>query len=200
MNRTLWITLAAVGLLATAGLATVAAEPGKPGPGGPGSNDHAAKADDMKAKAQEMKEKIKEHCAAPVNETVKEKCDKIKDIAGPAMKARREAVALVKAIAAHERQVGRIEVKIDRLEKAIASGNLSAENVTKAQAKIAKLQEREDKVLEQIEHLQDRLAALKAKWAEVKDHLKDVREDDAEDGTEASEPATTSAAASSSPA
>ena len=112
--------------------------------------------------------------------------------------ARRESHALVGAIAALERRIGRLEAREHELKDRLAAGNLSANETAALQEKIDKIDEHQDAMIDRLHQLQDRLAALHEKWhsareQEIKDHRDDDEEsDDESDSESASESASDS--------
>jgi chromosome segregation ATPase len=196
----------AIGAIAT----SVAAKPGDDGPrgaqGSPPACDHPANAtvqkrcDEARMKEQrkevqqdrkdlkddrkqlkedrkELRDQVKDFCEkAAANSTASQRCDHLKD----AVKARRVAHALLSAIRVHERELGRIDFRIEMAKERIASGNLTGNQTSEAQDRLAHLEVRHDRLVEKLKDEQAKLAALRDRWSEVKDHLKD-REERGED-------------------
>lgn len=183
------LALMATGILALGALAvSVEAKPGdgQPGPG-QGAQDHKDAAQERRDGAQdrreagqahkELREDAKEACkAADANSTLAKRCDHLNG----AVKARRVAHALLTAIRVHERELGRVDFRMEMVKDQLASGNLTANQTAEAQARLTHLQDRHDKLVQKIKDEQAKLASLRDRWSEVKDHLKD-REDAGED-------------------
>jgi chromosome segregation ATPase len=181
------LALLATGILALGALAvSVEAKPGDGQAGSQAAQDHKDAAQARKDAAQqahaerkELREDAKEACkAADENSTLAQRCAHLKD----AVKARRLAHALLTAIRVHERELGRIEVRIHEVEVKLAAGNLTGNQTHALETRLAKLNERHDKIIEKIEAEQAKLQKLHDKWAEVADHLRDRKEKGEDDG------------------
>jgi chromosome segregation ATPase len=132
---------------------------------------------ELREDRKELRDDVKDSCRqAAANSTAKARCDHLQD----AVKARRVAHALLEAIRVHERELGRVDFRIEMAKERIASGNLTANQTREAQARLAHLEERHDRLVEKLKEEQAKLAALRDRWSEVKDHLKD-REQAGED-------------------
>lgn len=192
MTKTkLFLAILSTGLLALGGLATtVAAE---------GDDDRSPreKAQDRREQVQERREVRKErmdaaqdawqeckrpHQNASLNESVQRRCMAEKSFFLNATHARREGRALVGAIAALERQIGRLEVREMHLEEKLASGNLTGNQTAESvQAAIDKIDAAQERLAEKLDKLKARLAALHEKWQSVRDEVKERRRGDAQD-------------------
>ncbi len=97
-------------------------------------------------------------------------CDRLLEVHDGEHKARRAAHAIIKAIDALEHRVARLEMKEMKIQEQLDEGNLTVENATKAQDRIDRIQEAQDKALERIEHLEARLEAIKERWDGAREH------------------------------
>jgi DNA gyrase/topoisomerase IV subunit A len=188
----------ATGILAVGAIAVgVEAKPGD-GQGGPGPSGHdqadrdQAKADRqqdrqnasearkaLKEDRKELRDDVKEACkAAGANSTLAKRCDHLKD----AVKARRVAHALLTAIRVHERELGRITFRIYEAQLALQNSTLNATEKAHLQDHLAKLQDRQQHVIEKIAEEKAKLQTLHDKWSEVADHLRDRKEKGEDDG------------------
>lgn len=198
-KTTLFLTIAATGLLALGGLATAVAAQG---------DDDASpreKAKERREAAQEQRDVRKEkmevakdawqdckrasHDNVSLNESAQRRCMAEKSFFLNATHARREAKALTGAIAALERQIGRLEVREIHLEAKLASGNYTGnESAESIQAAIEKIDAHQERLAEKLADLKARLAALHEKWQTVRDHVAASRhgqgDDEAGDGEE----------------
>jgi predicted nucleic acid-binding Zn-ribbon protein len=68
------------------------------------------------------------------------------------------------------------------VKESLASGNLTGNQTSHAQARLAHLQERHDSLVQKIKDEQAKLASLRDRWTEVKDHLKDREQKGEDDG------------------
>lgn len=211
-KTTLFLTIAATGLLALGGLATAVAAEG---------DDDASPS----PKAKERREAIQEHrevrkekmedakdawqgCKrasrdnVSLNESAQRRCMAEKSFFLNATHARREAKALYGAIAALERQIGRLEVREMHLEQVLESGNFTGNQTAESvQAAIDKIDAHQERLGEKLEGLKARLDALHEKWQSVRDHVKDRRhgeDDEGEDGEDEIEEEDLSSSSSSS--
>ncbi|HUR61427.1 MAG TPA: hypothetical protein VM286_03570 [Candidatus Thermoplasmatota archaeon] len=179
------LALLATGILALGAIAVgVEAKPGD-GQAASQAQDHkdAAQAHKEAAKQahaerKELRDQIKEKCKAEDSNLTKEECKHLKD----AVKARRVAHALLGAIRAHERQLGRVEVRISEVEAKLAAGNLTGNQTHALEVRLEKLEARHDRLIEKIESEQAKLQRLHDKWSEVADHLRDRKEKGEDDG------------------
>jgi chromosome segregation ATPase len=187
MSRTL--AFLAIALLTVAGVATVvAAQDGK----GPGDHPKAAERKEAaKEKAAAARDnataKAEERCAelnGTLNDSQQMRCMKVKEFADHAFKARREAHALIGAIGALERRIGRLEVREHVLQAELDSGNFTGNDTAESvQAEIDQIQEHQDQMVDRVLHLRERLEALHEKWQSVREHVADVRhKGEADDG------------------
>ena len=131
--------------------------------------------------AHDAWQECKRDANATGNESMKERCGDEKAFFLRAVHARREAAALHGAIAALERRLGRLEAREIALEQQIEDGNLSANETARLQAKIDKIDSHQERMVERLEALKDRLEARHAKWHAVIDDADDADEDDEDD-------------------
>lgn len=187
MNKTtrLSLSLLAVGLLAiTAFASTVVAQPGEGSasdhPRASERSERKAQMENRSAEREDRQERMRgahdawQACKrenATANESKQERCGDEKAFFLNSTHARREGRALYGAIAALERRIGRLEAREIVLEQEIASGNLSANETAEIQEKIEKIDSHQERMVERLQHLQDRLDALQAKWQSVRDHV-----------------------------
>jgi DNA repair exonuclease SbcCD ATPase subunit len=212
MSKTRNAILAAlcVGLLAVTAFATSAAA--KPGPEsgdgshrgpGPGGNQTA---DDHKGPRQELRdnrsaERKDRHEAmrgahdawqdckrdfraanGTLNESMQEHCMAEKSFFLNATHARREARALVGAIAALERRLGRLEERQHLLEDRLAGGNLTGNESAAIQKRIDHIEEEQDRMVDKLQDFRARLAGLQDKWQTVRHDLSERRHHGEDDG------------------
>lgn len=202
----LYLALAATALLAiAAGSTVVEARPGSgPSDGGAHRADNSTAARDCSRapdpaqcekrveNAQEMREKRQEKCNPPANETAEKQCKAAKEVAKKGLKARREANALIHAIAAHEAILGKLEYKIAKVQQKLNDGNLTVNQTAELHKRLDRLEAMHDRQVAKIDELQAKLDGLKAKWAEVRDHVKERRERHQSDGADDDESEPTS--------
>ncbi len=131
--------------------------------------DHMAQKDERKnatiAKAQER-------CDAYENRTGRDlpACDRLKEVHDEPKQARRAAHALIKAIDALEHRVVTLEkLEIKFMEK-LEGDNLTDNQTAAYEAKLVRIQAAQNKTIEKIEKMEERLEKLKAKWSAVRDH------------------------------
>lgn len=192
-KTTLFLTIAATALLALGGLATTVAAQG---------DDDATpreKAKERREAVQEQRDVRKEKMDAAkdawqdckragrenvsLNESAQRRCMAEKSFFLNATHARREAKALTGAIAALERQIGRLEVREMHLEGILESGNFTGNQTAgSVQEAIEKIDAHQERLAEKLEKLQARLDALHEKWQSVRDHVKDRRQGEGDDG------------------
>lgn len=110
-----------------------------------------------------------------LTEREQERCDRIRDAHEPGHEARRAAHALVKAIDAHYARVGKLEMKEYEIEQQLADGNLSDNETQRLEHALVVIEAQQNKTLDRVAHLEERLDALKAKWAEVEEHVREQR-------------------------
>jgi predicted nucleic acid-binding Zn-ribbon protein len=128
---------------------------------------------------RELRDRVQDTCKeAKTNATAKQVCDHLKD----AVKARRVAAALMTAIRVHEQELGRVDFRIDMLNERLASGNLTANQTAAAHDSLAKLQARHTALVQKIKDEQAKLASLRDRWTEVRDHMKDRQDKGQDDG------------------
>src|SRR5207247_755598 len=77
--------------------------------------------------------------------------------------------------AAMERRVGRLEVREHALQDQIDSGNLTANQTAAAEKRIQKIDAEQNKTIEQLKHLRERLEGLHAKWESVRESVAERR-------------------------
>jgi hypothetical protein len=225
-KTTLFLTIAAVGLLAVGGLATAVVA--KPGPGrGDQADDHRGPRDgnatreerqamrsnhtagNHSADRMDRHERMRaahdawQDCkreAVAANESVPDSCGSEKAFFLNATHARREGHALVGAIAALERQIGRLEVRQMALEDRLEDGNLSANQTAAIQERIEKIDAAQERLAEKLDQLKARLDALHEKWQSVRDEVKERRhgEDDQDDEEDEEDLGSSSSSSSSS--
>jgi hypothetical protein len=183
----------AVGLLAvTAFASTVAAKPGDDGPMAQERREAAkSQMENRSAERQDRHELMrsahdawhdcKREANATGNDSMKERCRDEKAFFLNATKARREAHALLGAIAALERRIGRLEAREIALEHQLEDGNLSANETAAIQQRIEKIDSHQDRMAEKLQDLRDRLEARHAKWQSVRDAVADHEDDDEDD-------------------
>jgi chromosome segregation ATPase len=214
MSKTpLTITLLCVGLLAaTAFASTVAAKPGDEGRSG--SDRPAAAKERMENRSAEREDRqdkmrsahdawqeCKRDANATGNESMKERCGDEKAYFLRAAHARREAHALLGAIAALERRLGRLEAREILLEQKLESGNFTGnETAESIQQKIDQIDSHQEKMVERLQELRERLEARHAKWQSVRDEVEEHRhgaddEDDGDDEDDSEESASESSSA-----
>lgn len=181
------VALLATGVLAVGAIAVaVDARPGDgPGnhPGANGTSDPNSGNQTMRQQRQQMRQdrqqvredrrelrdQIADFCAhAAANSTAAQRCEHLKD----AVKARRVALGLEVAIRVHERELGRVDVRIAMVKEKLASGNLTANQTAKAQDFLSHLQQRHDSLVQKIKDEQAKLAALRDRWMEVRAHIR----------------------------
>ena len=225
MTKTkLFLAILSAGLLALGGMATaVAAEDEDDSP-----SDRREKAQERRhdlqnrsadgnhsADARERHERMREahdawqdckedHRNSSLNESMQRYCMAEKGFFLNATHAKREGRALYGAIAALERQIGRLELREMALEEKLASGNFTGNQTAESvQAAIEKIDAAQERLAEKLEALKARLDALHEKWQTVRDHVKERRhgdddEDDEEDDDESSSGSSSSASESAS--
>lgn len=137
-----------------------------------------------------------------LNESMQEHCMGEKSFFLNATHARREGRALLSSIAGLERLIGRLEVREERLEDRLAAGNLSANETEHLEARLAKIEGHQDRMVDRLADKQERLEALHARWHSVRDEVADRRhghDDDAEpeesDGSSSASDSSSAAAA-----
>lgn len=125
------------------------------------------------------------------NESVQDRCGDEKSFFLNATKARREAHALLGAIAALERRIGRLEAREIALEQELAAGNHSANETAELQEKIEKIDSHQERMAERLADLRERLEARHEKWQSVREAVADHRhgdddedDDESDDGSE----------------
>ena len=194
------LTILAVGLLAmTAFASAVAAKPGDERPAASDRREDAKeRMENRTADREERQERMraahdawqecKHEANATGNESLKERCGDEKAFFLNATHARRESHALIGAIAALERRIGRLEAREIALEQELEAGNLSANETAELQEKIEKIDSHQERMAERLEALRERLAALHEKWQSARDEVADRRhgshDDDEEEESE----------------
>lgn len=204
MNKTprktprLALSLLAVGLLAmTAFASTALAKPGDD------AREKRVERSEIQERRGAAADAWKEQCRpdnATLNESMQRRCMVVKHFHDNATKARREARALYGAIAALERRIGRLEVREESLEDKLAAGNFTGNQTAESlQEAIDRIEEHQERAIERLQHLKERLAALHEKWQNVRDHVADRRGHggDDEDDDEGEPSASTSASSTS---
>jgi len=213
MTKTrMYLALAAVGLLAVGGLATVAAQSGpddsddRRGPRDDRRDERKERMEERRNETQERRVIVREaHDAwqeckaasrgnASLEESAQRRCMAERSFFLNATHARREARALYGAIGAIERQIGRLEAREIALEQKVASGNLTANETAKAEAAIAKIDDHQERLAERLEKLKDRLEALHARWQSVRDHVSDRRQHEDDEDSSSSGSSTSASA------
>ncbi len=114
-------------------------------------------------------------CDAYENETGRDlpACDRLSEIHEHGKQARRAAHALIKAIDALEHRVVTLEkLEVKFMEK-LEGENLTANQTAAYEAKIVRIQAAQNKTLDKIEKMEERLDKLSAKWDKVRDHVDD---------------------------
>jgi type II secretory pathway component PulM len=159
------MTLLAVGLLVVGAVAVPAmAQP-----------DHAS---DRRDAAQEKRSdkfaEFKQQCAE-AGDNASKRCEQIRDAEQPFKQARREANALSHAVDAMYKRVGKLEMKEFEIEQSMESGNLTDNQTAEAQDKLDRIDAAQEKALLKIQEMEAKLERLKAKWAEVRDHVDEMR-------------------------
>ena len=224
MSKTRNAILAAlcVGLLAVTAFATSAAA--KPGP--ESGDDHSGRpardaGDARKADRQELRdnrsaERKDRHedmrdahdawqdckrdfraANGTLNESMQEHCMAEKSFFLNATHARREGRALVGAIAALERRLGRLEEREHLLEDRLAEGNLTANETAAIQERLDHIEEKQDQMVDKLQRLRERLAELREKWHSAKE-VKDVEDEDESDSSDDGSSSSSSASGSES--
>lgn len=163
-----------------------------------------------KERREAAQERYQDHCvddADELNETQQERCMKFKEFADRAHKARREGHALLGAVSAMERRIGRLEVREEMLEQKLAAGNFSDnETAESIQAQIDKIEEHQERIMERLAHLKERLETLHDKWKAVREHVEERRhgahdeDDEGEDDEDVDDEEQTTSSTSSSSA
>jgi uncharacterized coiled-coil protein SlyX len=212
-TRNAFLAALCVGLLAVTAFATSAAA--KPSPSGDdhrGSTsddrraDHRDLRDNRSAERKDRQEAMRgahdawQECKREfrnqtLNESMADHCMHEKAFFLNATHARREGHALVGAIAALERRLGRLEERQHLLEDRLASGNLTGNESAAIQQRIDKIEDHQDKMVEKLQDLRARLADLQGKWQTVRHDLDERRhrgEDDGLSGDDSSESASES--------
>ncbi len=133
---------------------------------------HAAKHDERRnatiAKAQERCEQYEERTGRDLKA-----CDRLEEVHDEPKSARRAAHALMKAIDALEHRIVTLEkLEVKFMEK-LEGDNLTANQTAAYEAKIVRIQAAQNKTLDKIEKMEDRLEGLKAKWDKIRDHVDD---------------------------
>ncbi|HUR25603.1 MAG TPA: hypothetical protein VM327_06285 [Candidatus Thermoplasmatota archaeon] len=120
------------------------------------------------------------------NESVQVRCGDEKSFFLNATKARREGRALIGAIEALERRLGRLEAREIALEQKLESGNLTDNETAAIQEKIEKIDSHQERMAERLQDLTERLEHRQAKWQAVRDEVADHRHghDDADESKE----------------
>ena len=221
-TRKTFLALLCVGLLAVTAIASTASA--KPGDGEDGSGDDRRgprsgnETDDRKGPRQELRDNRsddrmdrhermraahdqwqackREARNESMNASVQERCMEEKAFFLNATHARREARALVGAIAALERRLGRLEEREHLLEDRLAAGNLSANETAAIQQRLDKIEEHQDRMVEKLQDLRARLAALHDRWHAAREHKE--HGDDEDDDSDESESESSSSSESSS--
>ncbi len=119
--------------------------------------------------------KAQERCDAYENRTGRDlpACDRLKEVHDEPKSARRAAHALIRAIDALEHRIVVLEkLEVKFMEK-LEGENLTANQTAAFEAKLVRIQEAQNKTLEKIEKMEQRLERLKAKWDAVRDHADD---------------------------
>lgn len=214
-KRTPILALLAVGLLAVGAFATTAAaQPGDDSP----SSDHRGpreraqermenrSAENRSADRQDRHERMRDaHDAwqackrenSTANVSMQERCGDEKAYFLNATHARREAHAHIGAIAALERQIGRLEVREMRLQDKLDDGNLSANQTASIQERIDAIQDAQERLADKLERLKARLGSLEEKWASARDEVKERRHSDDEDDEDDEDDSESSSSSSS---
>lgn len=229
-KTTLTLAILATGLLALGGLATTVAADDSDSPrskaqerredarehrselredredhDGNRSAERQERQDRMRA-AHDAWQECKREAVAD-NASVPESCGDEKAYFLNATHARREGRALHGAIAALERQIGRLEAREIALEAKLASGNFTGNQTAESvQAAIEKIDAAQERLAAKLEALKARLDALHGKWQSVRDEVQDRRhgdddedeEEDEDDSSSSSSSASASESASSS--
>lgn len=187
------LTILCVGLLAVGAIAAPAlAKPGEDD-GDDRRADAKSHMENRTADREDRRERMRDaHDAwqackrenATANESMQQRCGDEKSYFLNATKARREARALVGAIEALERRLGRLEAREIALEDRLESGNLSANETARVEAQIEKIDSHQERMAERLQHLQERLEALMGKWQSARDHVAEHRHGDDEDEEE----------------
>lgn len=180
--RNLIMAIATVGLLAVTGLATpVAAESGDR------ADDDRPRAEDRRVDRQERREVIREahdgwkECRlgnATLNESTQERCMGEKAFFHRATHAVREVRATHGAIAALERQIGRLEVRQMELQDRIDDGNLTSNETAELQDRIAHIDDLQDRLADKLGDLRERLEARHERWSSVRKYIAERDGDD----------------------
>ncbi len=145
--------------------------------------DKAAERDERRAAHEAKHEerrnatiaKAQARCDAYENETGRDlpACDRLDDIYEHGKQARRAAHALIKAIDALEHRIVTLEkLEVKFMEK-LEGDNLTANQTAAYEAKIVRIQAAQNKTLDKIEKMEERLDRLSAKWDKVRDHVDD---------------------------
>jgi hypothetical protein len=137
---------------------------------------------------ERMQAEYQRHCADPANETVAERCEKMAEKMEKEHKARRHAHALLGAIAAHERILGRIEYKITKAEARLAEGNLTGNQTEALEMRIEKLEAMKERQVAKIDELQAKLEQLKARWEAARERAGDEGEPESGEETGTTSP------------
>jgi hypothetical protein len=103
------------------------------------------------------------------------RCDRIREAHEHGNMARREAHAILHAIAAHQRRYERLNATEADLEARLADGNLTENETLRAQHRLERIDSHQNRTQEQIDHLQAVLERLRARWDEVREHVDERR-------------------------
>lgn len=215
--RKFFMAIAAVGLLAVAGLATsVAAQPGPHSSGRADemrdrAEDRRDRAEDARDRAEDFRDHFEDRCgedAAALNASEQAQCMRVRGFFLNATQARRESAALFGAVAALERNIGRLEVREVHLEQQLAAGNFTGnETAASIEAALATIEDAQERLVERLDALALRLSALHEKWQAVRDHVEERRhggdddlEDEADEDDDEAEHDDSSSSSSSPPA
>lgn len=132
-------------------------------------------ATDKRGPSDEARDRFKERCEAYQNETGEQhrKCVVAAHVRDPCMKARRAAHAGLHAVGALEHRVVKLERFELRVLSALEDGNLTANETAEYEAKLDRIQAAQNKTIEKIDKVLERIEGLKDKCQSVRDHVSD---------------------------
>ncbi|MGB1698125.1 MAG: hypothetical protein ACPHK8_06970, partial [Thermoplasmatota archaeon] len=134
--------------------------------------DHAS---DRRDAAREKADAFRDHCKAPENDSVEERCQKARDKAKPEHQARREAHHLHHAIDALYKRVGKLEMMEYRIQEALDGGNLTDNETAEMEAKLDRIEMAQEKAILKIREMQAKMDTLKERHDKVRDHVDEMR-------------------------
>ena len=172
------MALVATAVLALAAMSPLVEAKESRGPKGPDADGRGHGKEGVR---ERMAAQYHAMCDEPANDTSEKRCEKLAQKMGNETKARRHAHALLGAIAAHERILGRIEYKIVKVEGKLAEGNLTGNQTEALEMRLEKLEAMKERQVAKIDELQAKLDALKAKWEAARERADEDEDDDADE-------------------